>query len=228
MKQLLAVLLVCALLFCLAACGNGAASADATDPSAETAQAPEKEAFDPYATENRYDVEKEMSAVQEGVDYGTVCDLTYPSTVAGDDKRCCVLLPAGYDESRTYPVLYVAHTFGGSPDELIAEGSYLTVLYGNMLADGLAVPMIIVAFDLYTDPAPASGAFPMSQFFTWPKYWSFSFNISPSSEHPGPISCRMDWLDLLAVQGILKSLLQHHSSKTSIFFNLNLFILIGG
>ena len=47
----------------------------------------------------------------------------------------------------------------------------------------------------------------------WPKYWSFSFNISPSSEHPGPISFRMDWLDLLAVQGTLKSLLQHHSYK---------------
>ena len=50
----------------------------------------------------------------------------------------------------------------------------------------------------------------------WPKYWSFSFNISPSSEHPGLLSFRMDWLDLLAVQGTLKSLLQHHSSKASI------------
>ena len=50
----------------------------------------------------------------------------------------------------------------------------------------------------------------------WPKYWSFSFNISPSSEHPGLVSFRMDWLDLLAVQGTLKSLLQHHSSKASI------------
>ena len=51
----------------------------------------------------------------------------------------------------------------------------------------------------------------------WPKYWSFSFSISPSSEHPGLISFSMDWLDLLAVQGTLKSLLQHHSSKASIF-----------
>ena len=50
----------------------------------------------------------------------------------------------------------------------------------------------------------------------WPKYWSFSFNISPSNEHPGPFSFRMDWLDLLAIQGTLKSLLQHHSSKASI------------
>ena len=50
----------------------------------------------------------------------------------------------------------------------------------------------------------------------WPKYWSFSFSISPSKEHPGLISSRMDWLDLLAVQGTLKSLLQHHSSKASV------------
>ena len=50
----------------------------------------------------------------------------------------------------------------------------------------------------------------------WPKYWSFSFSISPSNEHPGLICFRMDWLDLLAVQGTLKSLLQHHSSKASI------------
>ena len=50
----------------------------------------------------------------------------------------------------------------------------------------------------------------------WPKYWSFSFNISPSNEHPGLISLRIDWLDLLAVQGTLKNLLQHHSSKASI------------
>ena len=50
----------------------------------------------------------------------------------------------------------------------------------------------------------------------WPRYWSFSFNISPSNEHSGLISFRMDWLDLLAVQGTLKSLLQHHSSKASI------------
>ena len=53
----------------------------------------------------------------------------------------------------------------------------------------------------------------------WPKYWSFSFNISPSNEHLGLISSRMDWLDLLAVQGTLKSLLQHHSSKASIFWH---------
>ena len=52
----------------------------------------------------------------------------------------------------------------------------------------------------------------------WPKYWSFSFSISPSNEHPELISFRMDWLDLLAVQGTLKNFLQHHSSKASIFW----------
>ena len=57
----------------------------------------------------------------------------------------------------------------------------------------------------------------------WPKYWSFSFSISPSNEHPVLISFRMNWLDLLAVQGTLKSLLQHHSSKASILWCLAFF-----
>ena len=59
----------------------------------------------------------------------------------------------------------------------------------------------------------------------WPKYWTFSFNISPSNEHPGPISFRMDWLDHLTIQGTLKSLLQHHSSKASILQRLAFFIV---
>ena len=60
---------------------------------------------------------------------------------------------------------------------------------------------------------------------SWPKYWSFSFNISPSNEHPELISFRMDWLDLLAAQGTLKSLLQHHSSKASILQPSSFFIV---
>ena len=64
---------------------------------------------------------------------------------------------------------------------------------------------------------PASGSFPVSQFFVrWPKYGDFSFNISPSNEHPGLISFRMEWFDFFAVQGTLKSLLQQPSSKASI------------
>ena len=72
---------------------------------------------------------------------------------------------------------------------------------------------------------PASGSFPVSQLFRWPKYWSFSFGISPSNEYSGLISFRMDWLDLLAVQGTLKSLLQHHSSKASILRHSDFFIV---
>ena len=68
----------------------------------------------------------------------------------------------------------------------------------------------------------------MSQLFAsirWPKYWSFSFTISPSNEYSGLISFRMDWLDLIAVQGTLKSLLQHHSSKASILWRSAFFIV---
>ena len=65
----------------------------------------------------------------------------------------------------------------------------------------------------------------VNSFMRWPKYWRFSFNISPSNEHPGLISFRMDWLDLLAVQGTLKSLLQHHSSKGSILQHSAFFII---
>ena len=72
---------------------------------------------------------------------------------------------------------------------------------------------------------PASGSFPKSQFFRWPKYWSLSFSISPSNEYSGLISSRMDLLDLLAVQGTLKSLFQHHSSKASIFRHSAFFIV---
>ena len=67
------------------------------------------------------------------------------------------------------------------------------------------------------NPSQHQGFFNESALCMKPKYWSFSFSISPSSEHPGLTSFRMDWLDLLAVQGTLKSLLQHHSSKPSIF-----------
>ena len=73
---------------------------------------------------------------------------------------------------------------------------------------------------------PASGSFPMRTLhMRWPKYWSFSFSISPSNEHPGLISFWMDWLDLLAVQGTLKNLLQHHSSKASILWPSAFFIV---
>ena len=68
------------------------------------------------------------------------------------------------------------------------------------------------------NPSQHQGLFQSALHMRWPKYWSFSFSISPSNEHPGLISFRMNWLDLLEVQGTLKSLLQYHSSKASILW----------
>ena len=81
-----------------------------------------------------------------------------------------------------------------------------------------AISSSVVPFSSCPQSLPASESFPMSQLFTWggQSIGSFSFSISPSNEHPGLISSKMDWLDLLAVQGTLKTLLQHHSSKASI------------
>ena len=81
-----------------------------------------------------------------------------------------------------------------------------------------AISSSVVPLSSCPQSLPSSGSFPMNQLFAWrwTKYWTFSFSISPSNEHPGLISFRMDWLDLLEVQGTLKSLLQHHSSKASI------------
>ena len=80
------------------------------------------------------------------------------------------------------------------------------------------ISSFVISFTSCLQSFPASGSFPMSQCFTSDgQSWSFSFHISPSTEHPGLISFRMDWLDLLAVQGTLKSLLQHHSSKHQFF-----------
>ena len=74
---------------------------------------------------------------------------------------------------------------------------------------------------------PASGSFPVSLFLymRWPKYWSFSFRISPSSKYSGLISLKIDWFDLLVVQGTLKSLVQHHSSKASILWHSDFFVV---
>ena len=79
-----------------------------------------------------------------------------------------------------------------------------------------AISSLVVPFFSCPQSLPTSKSFPMSQLFTWGGQKSFSFSIIPSKEIPGLISFRMDWMDLLAVQGTLKSLLQHHSSKASI------------
>ena len=87
--------------------------------------------------------------------------------------------------------------------ELVMPSNHL-ILYRPLLL----LPSIFPNMRVFSDESALR--------ITWPKYWSFSFNIHPSSEYPGLISFRMDWLDLLAIQGTLKSLLQHHSSKASI------------
>ena len=83
----------------------------------------------------------------------------------------------------------------------------------------------VVPFSSHLQSFPASGSFPMSQFFASSGQSSFNFSISPSKQHSGLISFRMDWLDLLAVQGTLKSLLQHCSSKASILWCSAFFIV---
>lgn len=160
------LLTACAL---LSGCSNGtqgtdgttAAEAQITDTAPETVQTtelvPEEVAkIDPYAAENSYsDVDQTLFTRQADVDYGTlILDLSYPSTVAGDDKQCNLLLPAGYDENKTYPVMYVLHGFGEDHGMLINDSSdcYLVALYGNLLHRGLTVPMILVGVEMYTDP----------------------------------------------------------------------------
>ena len=81
----------------------------------------------------------------------------------------------------------------------------------------LLLPSILSSIRVFSNESALS--------IRWPKYWSFSFNISPSNEYSGLISFRIDWLDLLAVQGTLKSLLQHHSSKASILWRSAFFIV---
>ena len=84
----------------------------------------------------------------------------------------------------------------------------------------------VISFSSHLESFPASGSFPVSVLhISWPKYWSFSVSIGPSNEYSGLISFRIDWLDLLVVQGTLKSLLQHHSIKASTFQHSTFFIV---
>ena len=107
---------------------------------------------DLYAMETYDEVPEYLSEWHDDVDYGTIDeDVEYYSTTAGDYKYCNVLLPAGFDESSEYPVLYMYHGFGGRYDSHVHDHSILQTLYGNMLSEGLTVPMIIVGADMYTD-----------------------------------------------------------------------------
>lgn len=144
---------VCILISCIA--GLTACTAAPSQPKATNAvsrSTADSAARDVYAVENRYDVGAELFDKRSGVNYGTVLkDVTYYSATAGDNKQCNILLPPGYSESEAYPVLYIFHGFGGSHNNQIDTDSYVTLLYGNMLHDGLTVPMVLVNVDMYTD-----------------------------------------------------------------------------
>ena len=96
--------------------------------------------------------------------------------------------------------------------ELVMPSNHLILCHPLLL-----LPSIFFSISVFTNESALR--------IRWPKYWSFSFNISPSNEHPRLISLRMDWLDLFAVQGTLKNLLQHHSSKASIHLCSAFFIV---
>ena len=110
--------------------------------------------------------------------------------------------------NRSTPGLPVHHKLPGftqlMPIESVMTSSHLILCHPLLL-----LPTIPPSIRVFSNESTLQ--------MMWPKYWSFSLSISPSNEHPGLISFRMDWLDLLAVQGTLRSLLQHHSSKASIF-----------
>ena len=99
--------------------------------------------------------------------------------------------------------------------------------YVHQVSDAIQLSHPLFSSSLPPSIFPSIGVFSIESALCirWPKYWSFSFNISPSNEHSGLISFRMDWLDLLAVRGTLKSLLQHHSSKASIPWHSASFIV---
>lgn len=157
----LLTIMICS--FSLSACASSPTPTDQSlssdiiqeDGSESTTSAESNEStsvYDPYAIENHYDISEELFEKRDDVDYGTIeKDVTYYSTTAEDDKQCNILLPAGYDETQAYPVMYVFHGFGGDHSDQIDDDSYLVLLYGNMLHDNLTVPMIIVNVDMYTD-----------------------------------------------------------------------------
>ena len=123
-------------------------------------------------------------------------------------SRVAQLCPALCDpmDCRT-PGFPVHHQLPSSL-KLMSIDSVMSSNHLNLCHPLLLLPSIIPSIWVFSNESALR--------IRWPKYWSFSFNISPSNEHPGLISFRIDWLDLLAVQGTLKSLPQHHSSKASI------------
>ena len=135
------------------------------------------------------------------------CDIQAKVSVhfSSEAQSCLILRPYGLQHA-SFPV---------SPTPGVDSNSCPLSRWCHLTISSSVVPI-----SSRLQSFPASGSFQMSQALCirWPKYWSFTFSISPSNEHPWLISFRMDWFDLLVVQGTLKSLLQHHSSKASILW----------
>ncbi len=160
MKKIFSLILSIILISSFSLYGCNSAQNTETDSSTQTQNtdltksvtSKSDDKFNPYSTENKYDIGEEMFEKRNDVDYGTVLkDVIYFSQTAGDNKQCNILLPAGYNENNQYPVMYIFHGFGGSHSDQIDDDSYVTLLYGNMLHDNLTVPQIIVNVDMYTD-----------------------------------------------------------------------------
>ena len=160
MKKIFSLILSIILISSFSLYGCNSAQNTETDSSTQTQNtdltksvtSKSDDKFNPYSTENKYDIGEEMFEKCNDVDYGTVLkDVIYFSQTAGDNKQCNILLPAGYNENNQYPVMYIFHGFGGSHSDQIDDDSYVTLLYGNMLHDNLTVPQIIVNVDMYTD-----------------------------------------------------------------------------
>ena len=160
MKKIFSLILSIILISSFSLYGCNSAQNTETDSSTQTQNtdltksvtSKSDDKFNPYSTENKYDIGEEMFEKRNDIDYGKVLkDVIYFSQTAGDNKQCNILLPAGYNENNQYPVMYIFHGFGGSHSDQIDDDSYVTLLYGNMLHDNLTVPQIIVNVDMYTD-----------------------------------------------------------------------------
>ena len=127
-------------------------------------------------------------------------------------QSCLALCDPIYCSMPGLPVHHQLSKFTQTYVHWVGDAIHLILCYPLLL-----LPSIFLSLRVFSNESALH--------IRWPKYWSFSFNIRPSNEYSGLFSFRMDWLDLLAVQGTLKSLLQHHSSKTSIFWCSVLFIV---
>ncbi len=155
MKKFLAILMCGAVAISATACAGNSSSQTQTSETTASEAASEasidETAFDPYAEPTATSVDDSYFEKKSDVDYGTVeKDVEYYSETAEDYKQCNILLPAGYDESKTYPVIYVIHGWGSDHTAMVNDDTWYVLMYGNLLNEGKAEPMITVGVDMYT------------------------------------------------------------------------------